>query len=66
MSRRNAARVFKYPHIYIYILEISPTSRDIISSVIHVGVLGVVDVLIVVEIFSVHIHPIYAQIKSFG
>ena len=53
-------------YLFIYILEISPASRDIISSVIHVGVLGVVDVLVVVEIFSVHIHLIYAQIKSFG
>ena len=53
-------------YIHIYILEISPASQEIISSVIHVDVLAVVDVLVVVEIFSVHIHLIYAQIKSFG
>ena len=59
--------------LYIYILEISPASRDIISSVIHVGVLGVVGCawhcgmcLAFLEIFSVHIHKVYGQIKSFG
>ena len=62
-----------YMYIYIYTLEISPASRDIISSVIHVGVLGVVGCawhcgmcLALLEIFSVHIHKVYAQIKSFG
>ena len=29
-------------------------------------VLGVVDVLGILEIFSVHIHKVYGQIKSFG
>ena len=65
--------MYIYIYIYIYILEISPASRDIISSVIHMGVLGVVGCawhcgmcLAFLEIFSVHIHKVYAQIKSFG